>query len=312
VNGATSSRRARGLGRTAALVALVVALVGTGTGTGWALWTASAEAPARTILAKVDLELESPSPRAVDYTAPGQSFTTAITVFNGSTVPVDYRLTAAAGTTGAVSRELSERVDVRVWPTTTASCDSDVPADSPGGTWASPPVAAGSAPASSRVTWCWRSTAASSAPDGVTVNPVFEVSGGSHGWTDWASIEDFYQNTRYTTAAPTTPTARALSCRTVDAGDGTSYATVSWDAPVDSDQWGIFVGGRRVGNTVSGQAPTKSHDVTRDMVPASLVPDGRVTVDVRSVAGAEPGPVAWTGAVVVGPSASGQRQVSCA
>ena len=300
--------RRRLLGRGAALVALVVALVGTGTGTGWALWTASVDAASQTTLAKVDLELESSSPRAVDYTATGQSVTTAIVVVNGSTVPVDFRQSATAGTTGAVSAELATRIDVRVWPAATASCTSAVPADAPSGTWASPPIATGTAPASSRVTLCWRSTAASSAPDRATVNPRFEVTGGSHGWTDWASIEDFYQNTRYATPAST---ARALGCLTTDSGDDTSFATVSWDAPLDSDQWSLFVGGQRVGNTVSGQAPTKQHVVTRDMVPASLFPDGRVAVDVRSVAGAEPGPVAWTGDVVVGPNPRGQRQVSC-
>ncbi|TWX40400.1 hypothetical protein ES689_02770 [Frigoribacterium sp. ACAM 257] len=300
--------RRRALGRGAVLVALVVALVGTGTGTGWALWTATVDAASQTTFAKVDLELESSSPRAVDYTAVGQSVTTAVTIYSGGTVPADYRLSVVVGTTGAVSADLPARVDVQAWPATTASCTSAVPPDAIGGTWASAPVATGTVAASSRVTWCYRSTVSSSAPDKATVNPRFEVVGGSHGWTDRASIQDFYQNTRFASPAPT---ARALSCGTTDTGDGTSFATVSWDAPLDSDQWGLFVAGQRVGNTVSGQAPTKEHVVTRDHVPASLVPDGRVTVDVRSVAGAEPGPVAWTGAVVVGPNAQGQRQVSC-
>ncbi|WP_209560522.1 hypothetical protein [Frigoribacterium sp. PvP032] len=296
------------LGRGAVLVALVVALVGTGTGTGWALWTASVDAASQTTFAKVDLELESSSPRAVDYTASGQSVTTAITIYNGSTVPADYRLSVVVGTTGAVSADLPSRVDVRAWLATSASCTSDVPPDALSGTWASAPVTTGTVAVSSRATWCYRSTVSSSAPDKATVNPRFEVVGGSHGWTDRASIQDFYQNTRYATPAPA---ARALSCRTTDTGGGTSYATVSWDAPLDSEQWGLFVAGRRVGNTVSGQAPTKEHVVTRDHVPESVVPDGRVVVEVRSVAGAEPGPVAWTGAVDVAPNAQGQRQVSC-
>jgi hypothetical protein len=306
-----SGRRAGGglLGRSAAIVALVVVLVGTGTSAGWALWTATADAPSRTILGKVDLGLESSSPRAADFTAPGQSVTTAITVFNGSTVPVDYELSARVGTTGAVSAELAARIDLRVWPAATASCTSAVPDGALTGTWAAAPVAAGSAPASTRVTWCWRATATSSAPDEATVNPRFEVVGGSHGWTDSWFIEDFYQNTRYAAAVPA---ARALSCSTVDTGEGTSYAVVSWDAPLDAEQWGLFVAGRRVGVTVSGQAQPKEHVVTRDMAPESLVPDGPVVVDVRSVAGAEPGPVAWTGTVVVGPNAAGQRQVRCA
>lgn len=302
----------RALPRAAALVAVVVALVGVGTSAGWALWTASADAPSQTTLAKVDLGLESSSPRAVDFTAPGQSVTTAITVFNGSTVPVDYELSARVGTTGAVSADLATRIDVLVWPASTASCTSAVPDDARSGTWAAAPVAAGSAPASTRVTWCWRATATASAPDAATVNPRFEVVGGSHGWTDGWFIEDFYQNTRYATPAPA---ARALGCRTVDTGDGTSYATVSWDAPLDSDQWGLFVGDQRVGNTVSGQAESKQHDVTRLLLPKSLVPDGRTTLDVRSVAGSQPGPVAWTGAVVVGPKIpsdpSSERQVAC-
>jgi hypothetical protein len=310
-----SGRRAGGclLGRSAAIVALVVVLVGTGTSAGWALWTATADAPSRTVLGKVDLGLESSSPRAVDFTAPGQSVTTAITVFNGSTVPVDYRLTARAGTTGAVSADLAGRIDVRLWPATTASCTSAVPGDALAGTWAAAPAAEGSAPASARVTWCWRAAVASSAPDGATVNPQFEVVGGSHGWTDRARIEDFYQNTRYAAAAPV---ARALSCSTVDTGAGGSYVTVAWDAPMDSEQWGLFVAGQRVGNTVSGQAEAKKHDLTRVTLPRELFPDGRLTVEVRSVLQQDPGPVRWVGDVLVGPKdpslPDSERKVSCA
>ncbi|KQS22572.1 hypothetical protein [Frigoribacterium sp. Leaf186] len=299
-----TGRRARASARraTAALVVgVIVGVVLASGGAAAALWTANATLTEQVRTGAVALSAGTVDGLQADYAGSTRSLTAPWTVTNSGTVQATYS-TGGVLSSGS-STELARSIALVAWPVPAASdciASATVGSGRVEGTWAAVPNMTGTLASKASVTWCLRTSIATSSPTG-RVNPTLTVSLAAGSWTATPLDRRIVQNN---TIAP----AQTAVCRP----DGEAYAWLDFDpsSRATATRYASYVGSTRV--STSEQTGDYPHFAfTRDTLPKDPFGDGPITVDIRVVVDGQPTDLMAVGTLRVVYDQYGTRNIQC-